>query len=475
MGFRRTSLIVLFLAAACWPGRSFGCFAIIVGRAASADGSVLVGHNEQNYGQRILNFRRIPSQRFPRGATFELRRGGVLPQVGQTAAFLWSENPGLEFSDAYLNQHGVAVLSDGCGSRESDYDTLVRLNEIRHGGIGGMLRRLVAQRARSAREGVELAGKLIERFGYVDSGRTYVIADSKEAWLLAVVRGRRWVAQRVPDDAVVLLPNVYVIGEVDLSDTENFLGSKDLIDYAAGRGWFDVRSGRPLNFRQAYRRDRDDRPDPRRWWARQLVSGKEVAWPPDEPPPLGIRQQQKMTVAMVAKILRDTRGPERTLSSPVTQEGTVLQLRDGLPREIGCVWWRITAEPASGVLLPWYLGITATPRSFYRPVDVQTQLSLKHHFEPPPETFEPFAGSAWWTFKRLQDRGNVKRARAHWAPFEQRTFEQQMDVERKALQLWQDDSQSARRYLTEYCHELAAEALREAEELTARLRHTRSD
>ena len=103
----------------------------------------------------------------------------------------------------------------------------------------------IAQRARTAREGVTLAGGWIEQFGYVDSGRTYVIADPHEAWLLAVVNGRHWVARRVADDEVVVLPNVYVTDTVDLSDAKNFLGSGDLIDYATGRGWFDRKGASP--------------------------------------------------------------------------------------------------------------------------------------------------------------------------------------------------------------------------------------
>ena len=61
-----------------------------------------------------------------------------------------------------------------------------------------------------------IVAELVERFGYVHSGRTYVIADPREAWLFAVVRGRRWVARRVPDDRVVVLPNVHIIEEIDL-------------------------------------------------------------------------------------------------------------------------------------------------------------------------------------------------------------------------------------------------------------------
>ncbi len=469
-------LLTTVLAVCCQTPDALGCYAVIVGRKASADGSVLVGHNEQNGGRRIINFRRIPSQQFPQGAMVRLRRGGQLPRVRSTAALLWSENPGQEFSDVYLNQHGVAVLSDACPTQEDGYQTLVARGEIRQGGIGYMLRRLVALRARSAREGVELAGKLVERFGYVHSGRTYVIADPQEAWLLAVVCGRRWVARRVPDDKVVVLPNIHIIGEVDLTDADNFLASPDLIEYAIRRGWFDPDGRRPLNFRKVYRRDRRDAPDLRRWRGRQLVTGRRQPWPPPQPPPLGIEPGVKMTVAAVAAILRDTAGPGRTISSPVTQEGAVFQLRSGMPKGIGCIYWRTSGEPSTSVLLPWYLGITQTPASYYRPAEVKVQLSLQHHFSPSPGTFDHDPGLAWWTFKDLQDvvradyDNRIEVVRPAWTAFEQRIFADQPALERKALELWKTDREAARAYLTRHCAELAAQARGEAHQVSAGLR-----
>jgi dipeptidase len=470
------AVVALLLLPCCQVSEVYGCYAVIVGREASADGSVLVGHNEQNGGRRILNFRRIPPQQFPEGAVVRLRRGGQLPQVPETAALLWSENPGLEFSDAYLNEFGVAVLSDACPTREDDYQTLVARGEIRQGGIGYMLRRLVAQRARSAREGAELAGKLVEQFGYVASGRTYVIADSREAWLVAVVCGRRWVAQRVPDDRVVVLPNIHLIGKVDLKDTDNFLASADLIDYGVRRGWFAPNRGQPFNFRKVYRRDRSDAPDLRRWRGRKLVTGRREPWPPPGPPPLGVKPREKMTVAAVAAILRDTAGPGRTLSSPVTQEGAVFQLRSGRPKEIGCVYWRTSGEPSTGVLLPWYLGITDTPADYYHPAGVKQHLSLQHHFYPPRGTFDHDPKLAWWTLKGLQDLvradydNRIQVVRPVWTSFEQRVFRDQPAVEKKALQLWATDRDAARAHLTRYCAELSARARREADGLSRALR-----
>ena len=465
-------LVALFLS---WPVcRAWACYAVIVGRGASADGSVLVAHNEQNGGRRILNFRRIPRQQFPSDSVVMLRRGGRLPQAEQTWAFLWSENPGLEFSDAYLNEWGVGVVSDSCQTREDDYDTLVDRGEIRHGGIGYMLRRLVAERARTAREGVMLAGQLVERFGYVDSGRTYVVADSREAWLLAVVRGRRWVARRVPDDAVVILPNIHIIGQVDLDDTANFLSSPDLVTYAVQRGWFDPNSGEPFNFRKVYRKNRDDSPDPRRWRGRQLAAGCELPWPPKSPPPLGIKPKEKLTVAALIDILRFT-GTPGTLSTPSTQEGAVFQLRSAMPPAIGCVYWRTTAEPSLSALTPWYVGISQTPDNYYRPVDVRLQLSLDYHFKPPRGTFDENPESAWWKLKALQDivredyQERIQIVQPAWADFEGAAFADQQNVENEAIKLWNTDQQAARDLLTSYCARLAAKACRQADRMVEEL------
>ena len=448
----------------------WACYAVVVGRNASADGSVLVGHNEQNGGRRILNFRRIPRQRFADGAVLQLRRGGELAQVRETYAFFWSENPGLEFSDAYVNEWGVAIVSDGCPTREDGYKALVRRGEIRDGGVGYMLRRLVAQRAATAREGVQIAGKLIERFGYVDSGRTYVIADPNEAWLLAVVRGRRWIAQRVSDDAVVLLPNVYIIEEVDMTDSENVLASPDIVDYAIERGWFDPNGGEPFNFRKVYRAKRNDPPDPRQYRGQQLVTGRDVGWPPKESLPFAVNPAKKMTVAAVIEILRDAGGPT-PICVPATQEAVVFQLRAHLPREVGCVCWRTTAEPCISPLTPWYLGMTETPKCYYRPIDIKTHLSLKHHFSPPRGTFAPDPKLAWWKFKRLQDvvhedyNNRIKTVRIVWEALENREFQEQQTFEKRILQSLQADSDAACADLTHYCTSLALQACHEADKL----------
>jgi len=152
------------------------CYSIVVGKKASVDGCVIMAHNEDDGPPQIVNHHKIPRKKHSSGETVRLRNGGQLAQAKQTWAYIWSEMPGMLFSDSYLNEWGVCVTSDNCPSREDKA-------EITDGGIGYMLRCLVAQRAKTAREGVLLAGKLVERFGYIDSGRTYIICVKVSYWL----------------------------------------------------------------------------------------------------------------------------------------------------------------------------------------------------------------------------------------------------------------------------------------------------
>ena len=438
---------------------ALACYAVIVGKDASADGAVLLGHNEQNGGERIINLRVIPRIAHEPGSTVTLANGGQLPEVSETYSFIWSENPGLSFSDAYVNEWGVAVVSDGCPTREDSYQTLVARGQIVDGGISYMLRRLVVQRATTAREGVLLAGELLDQFGYSDSGRTLVIADPNEAWLLSIVRGKHWLAQRVPDNGVVLLPNVHIICEVDLEDTANFIGSPDIVEYAISRGWYDPNGGEPFSFRAAYNSWQGV--DVRQSWGQRLVTGE----PPDpalEQLPFAVIPEHPFTVQDVLAVLRDH---QVGICNSATQEAAVFQLRSWLPPAIGCVYWRVFAEPCVGLMVPWYVGITETPQAYYKPVDVIEHLTLSYHFNPPAGTFSYDPELAWWHFKSFQDlvnqqfRSSAQDVRAAWDGFEASFLAQQPSVDARALELFAEAQMGARTYLTSYCAGLALQAI----------------
>jgi dipeptidase len=451
----------------------FGCFAVVVGKKVSADGSVLVGHNEQDGGKRILNFRVIPRIEHEPGKLVKLVKGGTLPEVPMTYSFIWSENPGLEFSDMYMNEWGVTVASDGCGTREDSYNDLVARGDIVDGGIGYMLRRLMIQRAKTAREAIQVAGELLCHVGYSESGRTIVVADPNEAWLLSIVRGKHWVAKRVPDDEVAILPNVHIITDVNLDDTDNFMGAPDAIDYAIKRGWYDP--SKPFSFRDAYNPPNQTGWDPRQWRGQSLIYAKTDERLKTEQLPFSVKPDKKLDVADVINILR-YHGEKGSLCAPPTLEGAVFQLRNWMPPEIGCVYWRTSAEPCTSVLIPWYLGITDVPEPYHKPVSIEKQLTVEHHINPPEETFDPDPNHTWWTFKELQDVVNsnyevfVKEVREVWDEFEKKLYSDQCAIEADALKLFTKDKDQARLYLTEYSKSISNKAIEMAEIQTRDLR-----
>lgn len=120
-------------------------------------------------------------------------------------------------ADGFFNDAGVLIATNWCGEIfEAD-----RM-EVKDGGIGYGIRRLVAERAHSVREGVDIAIALLKEYGYFHDGRTYTIADANEAWQIAIHQGNSWAAHKLSDDEVTYIPNVFMMDNVDLNDHENW-------------------------------------------------------------------------------------------------------------------------------------------------------------------------------------------------------------------------------------------------------------
>ena len=389
------SVIILLILCMC-SSSLWACFCVVVGKNASADGSVLIGHNEQNGGPRYLNFRRIPRLQHQTDAMITFRGGAQIPQVAETYSYLWSQNPTATFGDAYFNEFGVAVVSNACGDRNARGEAVVE-----KGGATYLLRRIVAERAKTAREGVQIAGKIVEQIGY-GSSRSYTIADKNEAWMLALTNGKQWVAQRIKDDEVAVLPNIYIIDIIDLNDKDHFMASPDLVSYATEKGWYNPADGKPFSFCDAYSAPRRLKVDPRQWRAQSLVTGREVPETPDRQLPFAIKSSKKMTIKDVATVLR-YHGGKGAICSPRTQEVGIFQLRADMPTEIGCVYWRTNAEPCTSILVPWYCGITETPPNYYHNVPVETQLTLEYQFGDAPALGDLDENHAWLPFQKIQD------------------------------------------------------------------------
>jgi len=357
-------------------GRSDGeCFTVLVGKNAAADGSVLVAHNEDDRGQIVVNVRKIKPRDYGGPRKVALGRGAMHETDGRTAGFLWIEATTQEFADSFINDHGVLITSDSCPSRIAGDDTT-------DGGIGYMLRRLMAEKASSAREAVKIGGELIEKYGYRASGRTYSIADKNEAWMLAVLRGRHWYAQRVPDDEIAVIPNHFTIRGIRPDDPGHFLGSRDIVEYAAKNGWYDESKDGPFDFKRAFERPSNREPAAdgnalRHWRGLNLLGG--TNWELGRDYPFSTKPGQKVTVEALMAVLRDhyegtpydatdgykagspNRTKFRTICTASTINAFVASFRSHLPEPISVSLWLAFGKPDTTVFLPLYPGLENLP------------------------------------------------------------------------------------------------------------------
>lgn len=420
------------------------CFGILAGKGATTDGSVLLAHNEDDSGEQMLNIYCVPRDN---------EKG--------TNKYLWVEFPGMEVADGYLNEYGVAVVSDGCNSREDRED-------LTDGGVLYEVRTLVAQKAKTARHAVELIGNLVEERGYRGSGRTYIVADPNEGWVCAVVKGRHWVAQRVPDDCIMTIPNYYSIGKVDLSDTANFIGSPDIITYAIERGWYDPETDGEFLFKKAYSRP-DTYSNPRNFnrhiAALKHLTGKEYTTNPDTYP-FAVKANRKVDIRDMMAILRshngDTEKHPVEICTDVTVTSTIFQLRNYLPVEIGAVMWATAASPCAEVYIPWYSGMTKSPEGFQRYKTAGE--ALEKHFSDATNKRDNYPDGIAWEFvdrwhwvledyhKRIPD---IQKANSK---FQEELFSRQKRFEKKSLR--KKTSQEIENALNEYTQEIYQEYLK---------------
>lgn len=244
-----------------------GCSIIGVGRKASADGSVFVSHSSDAEGTSDARLQLVPAANHNEesrallwtdgpvlGAppdSAKTRVIGYVPQVSHTYAYL-RERGGY----AAINERQVIMGESTCSS-VAPIDSALPAD---HGGKAllsiALLGELAMERCDSALCAVRTMGQLAEEHGYFQdegtpTGEALVVGDTKQLWIFHILpdptrASAVWAATRVPEDHVVVLANMFIIREIDLSRSEDFLASDNIFDAARDTGnWKD---GSPLDF-----------------------------------------------------------------------------------------------------------------------------------------------------------------------------------------------------------------------------------
>ncbi|MDB4584262.1 C69 family dipeptidase [Draconibacterium sp.] len=457
----------------------YNCFSVLVGKNASVEGTLLFGHNDDD-GFQLVNYYLEPGKNYPKGTEQTLQYGGRISQVPTTNKFLWMEVPGMEVSDGFLNEYGVCIGSNYCGSRETQMDTT-------QGGILYDLRLIMAQRAKTAREAIHVAGSLIEQFGYRGSGRSYCISDREEAWVFSAVKGRRWAAARVPDDEVMILPNYYPIAEMNLKDTVNYLGSTDLISYAQEREWYDPDEDRKFNFRKTYASigALSNRGNTGRAWSAYSFLGED--YQRNDNFPFSFKPKKKVSKQKLMELLaghsQGMEGMDKTKSCTIgnpyeLNEGMicnggtiysfVVESRPWMPVEIGTVMWIAPRRCDVQPFIPWYCGITSIPENYAKEGYLN---SIQDHYNPPSDIHQMSKDIAYWNFEVLS--ANISKDFVQKYPvalvrkkkMEASLLKAQAKFEKKALKKYKINPKQAIQFITKYSNQQANKSYLQTVEL----------
>lgn len=235
----------------------WACMTVIVGKDVSPTGHVLVAHNEDVGDRAMVEHGWVEPKVWPQGYLLPAEpEHAAIPQVDETYGFYWTQvkpgTGGYSNADGFLNENGVLVVSNSCAdSKVMVFDD----SRLTDGGIEYNLRRVVAERATSARDAVDIIIDMVETYGYVPSGRTYTVADKDEAWQVQIASGKVYVAVRCPSDEVVVIPNHYTVHKLSDFAPEDIICSENLISYAEDWWFYDPATDGEFDFAKVYQDD----------------------------------------------------------------------------------------------------------------------------------------------------------------------------------------------------------------------------
>ena len=397
-------------------GEVQACTNFIVGKQASADGSVICTYNADDYGM-FIGLAHYPAARHPKGTMRQIINWDDRRLMGEIA----------EAEETYnvignINEWQVTIGETTFGGREEMVDTTGILDY-------GSLIYIALQRSKTAREAIQVMTTLVEQYGYASEGETFTICDPNEAWIMEMMgaplpspqkEGSRklpsertvWVALRIPDDAICGHANQSRISTFNMKDkTGNVLFSKNVVKYARKMGWFSGKD-EEFSFCDTYAfPDFSGRRicDARVWsFFNRYADGMDryLPWAEGhqkdaERMPLWVIPNKKLSVADIEAAMRDhyegtpfaldsdigggiwqmpyrptplyftVDGKkyfnERPTSTQQTGFSYVSQMRSWLPREVGGVLWFANDDGNMVPYTPVYCCATEAPRPYNTP------------------------------------------------------------------------------------------------------------
>lgn len=379
------------------PGRS-SCTSILIGKNATADGSVIIGRNEdsQTAWPKHLQFNARQEQK---NAIFKSKANKFqmpLPDVAfqYSATPEWTDRYGI-FAEDGINEYHVAVSATESAYANAQvlaYDPF----EKETGLLEEAIITIVLPYVKTAREGVQLLGKIIDEHGSAEANGI-LFGDQNEAWYFEVGSGHQWVAQRIPDDSYAVVANQLGIEEVDFNDPDHFITSPNLREFVRQNQLWP--ENRPFNFRRIFGTADDSDlvyNTPRVWSGQRLLTPSVEQEPENFNLPFVRQPDFPITIKAAARVLSDhyqntpydlVAHPDavkryRPISVATTQESHLLQMRPVSEDNLVGLHWLAMGVSSQSVYVPFYSVGSKVPPMYTRGKETYT------------------TNSAYWVFKQ---------------------------------------------------------------------------
>ncbi|MEX2495734.1 MAG: C69 family dipeptidase [Woeseia sp.] len=455
-------LLALMFAA---NSQALASVSIYVGKNLTADGSVLLAGYGDEPSSHWLSI--VPGQRHPAGATIQVgatETGGYggndlpgelidIPQAPETFRYIsmdysWFAGFPPPLTNGGMNEHGLGVRDVALFSRRELVDMTPNPQRGPHYSD---LARIALERARTAREAVDIVVDLIERHGFTTyGGNSHVFADPDEGWVLLELAGGKglWVARRLgPDDVWLNWRGYHEFGYVQTlpanwRENPDYLASDNFVSFAVEQGWHEPEAGAAFDVIGTYARP-DQYSEHTAQEARRIEAAVRAAAPD-----------------VVVQDLMDALHSAGTDSSGY---GQVAHLRADVHPDLRTLWIA-PGPPLTAPFIPWRIGVESVPPE-YRRHRYLTAGEASRGVEVEQRGLESthYANRA---VKRLFYL--VEEHRDEFLPevstalsaHDRRLLLAQPAVERIAEVLLQAGEETlARRYLTEYVHGTAEDGL----------------
>ena len=317
------------------------CTTVMVGKRATADGSVLMASSCDGDVMGLIYVmpaRTYPADtklpmywNLPRPKTYEefranVRKGydlvGQIPTTQTYRSIILAGN--LEsMTTGGLNEHGLGIAIEFLSMRDGlACDKGVVGPNSNHWTTSLIANGLL--RAKTARQAVRVIGAMIDEYGFLyyrapSAGVALPIADENETWLMEIFGpgkdwtadsgkpGGVWCAQRIPDGEVGCSANRSRIGRVNLEDRDHFMASANIFSLAEDLGFWQP--DRPFVWYEVYGGPGGRSNSMREWRALSLAAPsrglKATGDPAVDRYPFSVKPDEPVAVRTLLEIMRD--------------------------------------------------------------------------------------------------------------------------------------------------------------------------